>query len=100
MVLTVLNLSSQPSLAVQFCNTTSIVGTVTNGPATPYPSPITVSGLSGTITDVNVTILDFTTFPDVGGFHWAEDTDLEVSSPAGTGVILMSDAGGDNIESS
>ena len=100
MVLTVLNLSSQPSFAVQFCNNTNIVGTTGNGPATPYPSSITVSGLTGTITDVNVTILDFTTFPDVGGFHWAEDTDLMVSSPAGTGVMLMSDAGGDNDVSS
>ncbi|HEX2193071.1 MAG TPA: hypothetical protein VHH09_07730 [Acidimicrobiales bacterium] len=96
LVVTVLNLSSQPSLAVQFCNTGSIVGVTTNGPANPYPSSIVVSGLTGTITDVNVTILDFTTFPDVSGFHWAEDTDLMVSSPAGTGVMLMSDAGGDN----
>ncbi|MCA1683849.1 MAG: hypothetical protein LC708_01780, partial [Actinobacteria bacterium] len=100
MVLTVLNLSSRPSLAVQFCNTTNIVATAGNGPAAPYPSAITVSGLTGTIIDVNITILDFTTFPDVGGFHWAEDTDLMVSSPAGTGVMLMSDAGGNNDESS
>ena len=100
MVLGVLNLSSQPSQAVQFCNTTTIVGVVTNGPATPYPSSITVSGLTGTVTDVNVSILDFTTFPDTGGFHWAEDTDLLVSAPNGANVTLMSDAGGDNDTSS
>jgi hypothetical protein len=84
------------SYAVQFCNTTPIIGPATVGAAAPYPSPINVSGLVGTITDVNVSLLGFTTGGDEGNQHWAEDTDTLVSSPNLANVILMSDAGGDN----
>src|SRR5690242_15847705 len=54
-----------PALLTVFSNTTSF--TVTDraaasppGVATLYPSPITVSGLVGTISDVNVTISNLT----------------------------------------
>ena len=102
MVLGILHLGSQSSSAVEFCNTTPIVGTGGIGPAAPYPSPITVSGLTGTVTDVNVRLLDVRTRGDNNSppQHWVEDADVMVSAPNNAGVILMSDAGGDNNETS
>ena len=98
MVLAILNLTSRSSLAVEFCNTTPIIGTGGIGPAAPYPSPIVVSGLTGTVTDVNVRLLDVRTRGDNNSppQHWAEDADVMVSAPNNAGVILMSDAGGNN----
>ena len=98
-VLGVLTLGTRTSLAVEFCNTTPIIG---NGGApapnvsNPYPSSITVSGLTGTVTDVNVRLLDINTRPDGGGEHWAEDLDVLLVAPDGSNTVLMSDAGGDN----
>ena len=58
-----------------------------SGAATPYPSTITVSGVSGTISDVNVTIKGLThTNPD--------DLDILLVGPSGEKIILMSDCGG------
>ena len=60
-----------------------------SGAASPYPSEINVQGLSGTITDVNVTLNGFSHgFPD--------DVAVQVVSPGPTGksVLLMSDVGG------
>jgi Ca2+-binding RTX toxin-like protein len=57
------------------------------GPATPYPSTISVSGLSAAVTDVDVTLNNVThTFPD--------DIDALLVGPQGQKVIVMSDAGG------
>ncbi|MEN1934089.1 hypothetical protein AAIE21_00445 [Paenibacillus sp. 102] len=57
------------------------------GLATPYPSSINVTGLSGGVTQVTVTIIGLThTFPD--------DIDILLVGPQGQNVILMSDAGG------
>src|SRR6476646_733066 len=57
------------------------------GPATPYPSTCVVSGLSGSITDVNVQINGLShTYPD--------DIDMLLVSPSGQNAIFMSDAGG------
>lgn len=54
--------------------------------ATPYPSTISVSGLSGTITKVTVTLTGYTHgFPD--------DVDVLLVGPTGAAVELMSDAG-------
>lgn len=98
--LTVVKLATGTSHAVEFCNNIQIATplSATPGTANPYPSSITVSGLTGTITDVNVTLLSMNTQGDTSNppQHWAEDNDVMVSSPSGTGVILMSDAGGDN----
>ena len=56
-------------------------------PANPYPSEINVQGLSGTITDVNATLNGFSHgFPD--------DVAVQVVSPTGKSVLLMSDVGG------
>lgn len=104
MVLGIASLSSGTSYAVEFCNTTPIIGNAAGPgapfPANPYPSPITVSGLSGTITDVNVRLVDVTTRPGPDGLHWVEDADVLVAAPDNSNVILMSDAGGNNSESS
>lgn len=57
------------------------------GAATPYPSEITVSGLSGSIVSVIVRLNGLShTFPD--------DLDIVLVGPSGQAVMLMSDAGG------
>jgi len=59
-----------------------------NTTATPYPSTINVQGEPGRITDIDVTLFDFThAFPD--------DVDVMLVAPNGsTRVMLMSDACG------
>ncbi|HXI88430.1 MAG TPA: C25 family cysteine peptidase [Blastocatellia bacterium] len=58
-----------------------------NAAATPYPSTITVAGLSGVINKVTVTLTNLNhTFPD--------DIDILLVGPTGQKAILMSDAGG------
>jgi subtilisin-like proprotein convertase family protein len=55
-----------------------------SGPASPYPSNITVSGLAPRLADVNVTLTGLThAFP--------ADLDILLSSPTGQTVVLMSD---------
>ncbi len=55
--------------------------------ATPYPSTINVSGLTGAITDVNVTLTNINHLnPD--------DIDILLVAPTGKGIVLMSDSGG------
>ena len=57
-----------------------------NAAGAPYPSNITVSGLSGTVTSVTVDLLDLAhTFPD--------DVDIMLVGPGGQNTLLMSDAG-------
>ena len=77
------------ALAVVFANTTSIT-IPSSGSAAPYPSPIAVSGLTGTISDVNV---------DLRGLShpWPDDVAVLLVGPGGQSVILMSDAGGGDI---
>src|SRR5262245_26850305 len=48
-----------------------------------YPSPISVTGLSGTITDVNVTLHDVS-------HSFADDLDILLVGPTGASVILVS----------
>ncbi len=59
------------------------------GPATPYPSTISVTGLTGFISHVSVTISNLS-------HTWPSDVDVLLTSPAGQGVILLSDAGSDH----
>jgi len=77
-----------PGAPVTFSNPTAI--TIPSvGVGTPYPSNITVSGLSTSIAAVTVTLTNLThTFPD--------DVDLLLVSPSGRKMIIMSDAGGGN----
>src|SRR5919202_2345961 len=59
-----------------------------SGRASSYPSTINVSGLSGTITDLDVELDSFEhTRPD--------DVDVLLVGPGGQTALLMSDAGGD-----
>lgn len=74
------------ALAVVFANTAPITIPST-GSASPYPSSINVSGLTGTISDVNVDLRGLShAFPD--------DVAVLLVGPGGQNVILMSDAGG------
>jgi subtilisin-like proprotein convertase family protein len=60
-----------------------------SGAATPYPSNIVVSGLTGTVTKVTATLNALShTFPG--------DVDVLLVGPAGQNVVLMSDVGGTN----
>jgi hypothetical protein len=69
-----------------FCNPT--IHFIPNvGPATPYPSDITVSGLGGTVADVNVTLNSF-------DHTWPDDVDMLLVGPGGQTATIMSDAGG------
>jgi subtilisin-like proprotein convertase family protein len=72
---------------VTFSNNTAI--TINdNAPATPYPSNITVSGLTGNKNiKLNLTGLNHT-FPD--------DIDMLLVGPGGQKYVVMSDAGGTN----
>lgn len=71
-----------------FSNTTSIAvpGAGTQGIANPYPSQITVNGMSGVISKITVTLKNInSTFPD--------DIDVLLVGPQGQTLILMSDVG-------
>lgn len=57
-----------------------------NGISTPYPSAINVTGLSGTVSDVNVTITGITTARE-------RDLNFALVSPTGQTLMLMGDAG-------
>jgi uncharacterized delta-60 repeat protein len=59
------------------------------GPASPYPSTLTVAGMTGVVRKVTVTLTNLThTFP--------ADVDVLLVSPTGQRVLLMSDAGAGN----
>lgn len=79
----------RPSFAAQsYQNPAAITfnGTGAEGPAGLYPSPITVSGLEGSITKVTVTLNSVTSsFPD--------NVDILLVGPDGKQALLMSDAG-------
>jgi subtilisin-like proprotein convertase family protein len=80
-----------PALAgpATFSNTAPITINDSETPptaATPYPSPIAVSGVQGTITDVNVTLNGF-------NHTFANEVDVLLVGPGGQSVILMGDAG-------
>jgi hypothetical protein len=77
------------SQTVSFVNGSeiSIPGTFT-GPATPYPSSVTVSGFSGTVTKATVLLID------VGAGGNIDALDLALVGPNGAKVMLWSDACG------
>lgn len=57
------------------------------GIASPYPSVLSVTGLSGVVTGVRVTLNGF-------GHGYPDDVDVLLVAPNGQRVMLMSDAGG------
>jgi subtilisin-like proprotein convertase family protein len=59
-----------------------------SGPASPYPSPITISGMTGTVTDVDITLTNVV-------HPIATDIDVLLVGPAGQNLIVMSDVVGD-----
>ena len=79
-----------PAGATVFSNPTpiSIPSSGAVGTGTPYPSGIAVSGLAGTIVDVNVTL------SNLSHMSFADDVDVLVVGPLGQKVTLMADAGG------
>ena len=96
-----LGVAASAASAATFSNTTGITindGSSTcigepeaPGQATPYPSAITVGGLTGSVSDVNVTI-------DGLSHTWPDDIGLLLVSPAGQSTILMTDSGhGDDV---
>jgi subtilisin-like proprotein convertase family protein len=68
------------------CNPTSITINAA-GAASPYPSSLAISGLTGVVSTVTVTLNNFShTFPD--------DVDILLVGPGGQNAIIMSDVGG------
>jgi len=64
----------------------SLLTVLEGGPADPYPSTITVSGITGAVTKVTVTLTNIDhTYP--------ADMDVLLVGPMGQMVMLMSDAG-------
>ncbi|MFM7371197.1 MAG: proprotein convertase P-domain-containing protein, partial [Sphaerospermopsis kisseleviana] len=57
------------------------------GASNPYPSIINVSGLTGNITSLKVTLTNLS-------HTWPDDIDVLLVSPTGAKAILMSDVGG------
>jgi len=78
-----------PAWAVVFTNpaTINLPDAIVQGVANPYPSNITVAGLTGNITNVTVRLENLNhTFPD--------DIDVLLVAPGGNNIVLMSDVGG------
>jgi hypothetical protein len=74
--------------AVTNSTSISVPGSGKSGPATPYPSTINVSGITGNVSQVTVTLSGVEhTYPD--------DMDVLLVGPGGQKVMLMSDCGGD-----
>jgi hypothetical protein len=67
-----------------FSNVTPI--TIQFGAASVYPSNILVSGIVGTVTDINVTLTGFT-------HPYVYDVDILLVGPTGANIIPMSDIG-------
>ncbi|WP_345578918.1 beta strand repeat-containing protein [Tessaracoccus lubricantis] len=73
-----------------FTNSTpiNVTSPTETGPAstTPYPSPVTVSGLNGPITNVSLALRGVT-------HEFVGDLDVMLVAPTGQAMIVMSDAG-------
>lgn len=88
----ILLLAAVAMQAQNFSNTTPITipggaPETSSGPAAPYPSNITVSGVSGTVTKATVTLTNL-------NHGYPNDIDILLVGPTGASVILMSDTGG------
>jgi hypothetical protein len=71
------------ALATPFTNSAMIM--IPDGPASPYGSPITPTGLTGVVGKVTVTLHGYT-------HSFLSDVDVLVVAPNNVGVVIMSDA--------
>jgi subtilisin-like proprotein convertase family protein len=79
------NISGGWNIAIQ--TAPDVIAIPANGMAEPYPSSKQITGLPGSITNVVVTLNNFShTSPD--------DVDILLVSPSGRRIVLMSDVGG------
>jgi hypothetical protein len=84
--------TSGPGGTSTFTNAAA-VAIPSSGTATPYPSTIAVSGLTGTVSQVTATLNGF-------GHGFPDDVDVLLVGPGGQKVLLLSDAGGGGAVSS
>jgi uncharacterized repeat protein (TIGR01451 family) len=84
-----LRLGNVPTVTRSFTNATALAipASGRSGPANPYPSALSVSGVTAPVGKVTVTVRNLShAFPD--------DLDMLLVGPGGQKVLLMSDAGG------
>jgi subtilisin-like proprotein convertase family protein len=87
-----LTVFSNPAPIVPADRVSNNAGTNPGIPPSNYPSPIVVSGLTGTVSKVTVTFAITGTFPD--------DLDVLLVGPTGARSLVISDAGGSGDPSS
>ncbi len=76
------------TIAGRWCNAEAIVIPASGGgPAGLYPSPITVTGVGDTTTNVTVELRGI-------NHPWPTDLDVLLVGPTGTNLVVMSDVGG------
>lgn len=87
-------LGSQTAAIWSFTNSTSIAipATGNKGPGSPFPSAITVAGVTGSVGKITVTLNGFS-------HSWPADVDALLVGPTGQTLLLLSDAGGGNVAS-
>ena len=67
-------------------------------PSPLYPSNIVVSGLTGTVTDVNVTLNGMDCSARGNDYAFPEDVDIMLVGPTGANAVIYSDVGGTNVD--
>ena len=95
LVVVMVSLSALDARGAVFTNSSTITFSTTTpggipGVSSPYPSTINVSGLSGTITTLTVTL---------SGINHDRPDDIQVLlvGPTGAKYVLMADAGGTSV---
>lgn len=78
-----LGTTGTPNSPVTFANTNAVTIPLT-GSVTPYPSDISVTGLSGKVTKITVGLKQF-------NHTWPGDVDILLVSPTGRKMVIMSD---------
>jgi subtilisin-like proprotein convertase family protein len=84
---TIAGWSIQITTAASAPITVPALGNNGSGPASPYPVPIAVSGVSGSVTDVNLKLNSVS-------HTWPDDLDMLLVSPTGAKAIVFSDVCG------
>jgi hypothetical protein len=86
-VATVLVAATGSAAAATFSNPTPITVTNPAGPASPYPSVISASGLNGTVSDVNVGLHGYSAATN------SEDAQIALVAPGGQALLLWNTVG-------